>query len=362
MIVDQEAVRFEAAGVDRRQRLGEVGRGQHAAAPAAQKLLHAVENAAVVIDAQRDRAGEPAGAGSRHGRNGRARRGSRRARHLDRETRAAPDHGFQRHFTVEHARDALDDGEAQAYAARDPRPLVEAVELLEHRAALAVRNADAGIVDIDAQLAAAAPAADQHAAHGRVFDGVGDEVLQKPPQQAAIRTHRERARHEVQLQAFLAGQRRKFDVEPLQQLVDTEIGHFRLHGAGIEPRNVQKCGENLFDGFEGGVDVLHQVAVLGFIVGLALALDQTGDVEPRRIERLQDVMARRGDETGLRHIGLVGFGLSAFELGVEPGQLLGALAHATLQRGIGALQGLGRLHARGDVGERRHQAAVGHVI
>ena len=36
MIVDQEAVRLEAAGVDRRQRLGEVGRGQHAAAPAAQ--------------------------------------------------------------------------------------------------------------------------------------------------------------------------------------------------------------------------------------------------------------------------------------------------------------------------------------
>ena len=41
------------------------------------------------------------------------------------------------------------------------------------------------------------------------------------------------------LKAFLAGERREFDVEPLQQLIDAEIGYFRLHRAGIEPRNIE---------------------------------------------------------------------------------------------------------------------------
>ena len=48
-------------------------------------------------------------------------------------------------------------------AARDPRALVETMEFLEHRAPLGVRNADAGVVDVDAQPRAAAPATDQHA-------------------------------------------------------------------------------------------------------------------------------------------------------------------------------------------------------
>ena len=94
----------------------------------------------------------------------------------------------------------------------------------------------------------------------------------------------------------------------------------------------------------------------------ALALDQAGHVKPRRVERLQNVVARRGDEARLRDVGVVGFGLGALELGIEPGQLAGALAHAALQRRIGALQRLRRLHARGDVGEGRDQAAVGHAV
>ena len=54
--------------------------------------------------------------------------------------------------------------------------------------------------------------------------------------------------------------------------------------------------------------------------------------------------------------------LARAELGVEQGQFLGALAHAPLQRFVGALERLGRLHARRDVGEGRDDAAVGHWI
>ena len=43
MIVDQQAVRLEAAALERSLRLGEIFGGQRAAAPAAEQCLHAVE-------------------------------------------------------------------------------------------------------------------------------------------------------------------------------------------------------------------------------------------------------------------------------------------------------------------------------
>ena len=127
-----------------------------------------------------------------------ARRGSRGGpppaqRHLDREMRAAADRGGDLDRVIEHARDAFDDRKPEPEAARHLGALVEPVELREDAALLGARNADPGIVDVDAQLAAAPAAADQHAALRRVFDGVGDEVLQQAPQQPAVRADRERA-------------------------------------------------------------------------------------------------------------------------------------------------------------------------
>ena len=73
-------------------------------------------------------------------------------------------------------------------------------------------------------------------------------------------------------------------------------------------------------------------------------------------------MAGGGEEMRLGDIGLVRLGLGASQRGVEAGEFLGALPHAPLQGLVGALQGLGGLDARSDVGERRHQAAVRHAI
>ena len=82
----------------------------------------------------------------------------------------------------EHAGDALNDREAEADAAGDPSALVEAMEFFEHRAMFGRRNADPGIINIDAEPLALTPAADQHAAVRCVFDGIGNEVLQESPQ------------------------------------------------------------------------------------------------------------------------------------------------------------------------------------
>src|SRR6185312_15399007 len=102
------------------------------------------------------------------------------------------DLGIDLDFAAEHARHALHNRKSQAQPTRDPRALVEAVEFDEDIALLRLRNADAGVADVDAQLTAAPSAADQHAARRRVFDGVGDEILHQPPQQPAVGTHHQR--------------------------------------------------------------------------------------------------------------------------------------------------------------------------
>ena len=125
----------------------------------------------------------------------------------------------------------------------------------------------------------------------------------------------------VSVEPLLARERRELDLELAHQLVDAEARDLRPHRAGIEPRNVEQRAEDLLHGFERGIDVRDEPRVLA----AALPLDQAGDVEPRRIERLQDVVARGGEEARLGDVGLLGLALGARQRGVEAGQLLGAL-------------------------------------
>src|SRR6185437_8689799 len=143
--------------------------------------------------------------------------GARRARYLDGEPRAAAKRRLQHDLAIEHAGDALDDRQAEPNAARHAGALVEPVKLLEHRAPPRLRNTDAGVADVDAQPRTAAPAADQHAAGRRVFDGVRDEVLEEAPEQPAVGANGQRAGHDEKLEALLARERGELDGEPLQQ-------------------------------------------------------------------------------------------------------------------------------------------------
>ena len=137
-----------------------------------------------------------------------------------------------------------------------------------------------------------------------------------------------------------------------------KLVEFRPHHAGVEPRHVEQRAENFLHRLERGVDIVDQPAV----AAAALALDQAGDVEPRCVERLQDVVARRGEELGFGNIGGVGFALGERQRGIEPGEFLGAFMHAMFERLVGALQRFGRCHAGRDVGEGGDDAAVGHVV
>ena len=71
-------------------------------------------------------------------------------------------------------------------------------------------------------------------------------------------------------------------------------------------------------------------------------------------------MAGGGEKARLGDVGLVRLGLGARQLLVETQQLLGAFAHAPLQRLVGRLQRLLRLDRVGHVGVGRHQSPVRH--
>ena len=154
---------------------------------------------------------------------------------------------------------------------------------------------NSAIVDVDAQRPVLPPAAHQHAAFQRVLDRIRHQILQEPAQQPAVQLHRKRAVHEIEPQAFALRQRRELDLELPQDVIDPEADEFRLHRAGVEPRDVEQRADDLLDGIKRRVDIADE---LGWFAA-ALTFDQAGDVKPRGIERLQDVVAGRGQEAGL---------------------------------------------------------------
>src|SRR5215470_12939028 len=89
---------------------------------------------------------------------------------------------FNFDFVIEHPGHALDDGKAKTQSTRDPGTLIEPMKFNENVAPLGLRNANAGIVDIDAQIIALPPAADQHASLLRVLDRIRHEVLDQAAQ------------------------------------------------------------------------------------------------------------------------------------------------------------------------------------
>ena len=194
MIVDQEAVRARPARSSiAAERAVEIRRLEHRGSPSRRSSVSMPSRTAGSLSMQSTGdAGELAGVDARLRRAPAASTGAaRRQRHVDREARAAADARVA-------GRSSWSSTRAMRSTIDRPRPRPRATlapwssrwNSRKIVALLRLRNAEAGVVDVDAQLAAAAPAADQHAALRRVFDRVGDEVLQQPAQQPPVGAHR----------------------------------------------------------------------------------------------------------------------------------------------------------------------------
>src|SRR5437868_1537207 len=96
---------------------------------------------------------------------------------------------------VEHAGDAIDNGEAEPEALASLKLGLETMKFLEDVGEALLGNAGPGIPDIDAQHRAASPAADQHAPPHRVAHRIGEEILQNAAKQGRIAAHPEPRRN-----------------------------------------------------------------------------------------------------------------------------------------------------------------------
>src|SRR5262249_60295683 len=108
---------------------------------------------------------------------------------------------------------------------------------------------------------------------------------------------------------------------------DAKSGELRTQSAGVEARHIKQGTENLFNGFERSVDIVDQPSILA-----SATLNQSCDVQSRRIQRLQDVMARCRQKFRFRDICGIGFALRELERRVWTSQRPSALGDAPLPR------------------------------
>jgi len=120
---------------------------------------------------------------------------------------------------AQHLADALDNRQPETEAAHRARRLLQPLEFLEDEGALRLGYAGAGIADENRQPVAPPAHAEQDLARCRVFDGVGDKVLQQAAQQPPIRPHPGACGNDAQVEGLLPGQRRELHLEPLEHLV-----------------------------------------------------------------------------------------------------------------------------------------------
>ncbi len=93
-----------------------------------------------------------------------------------------------------------------------------------------------------------------------------------------------------------------------------------------------------------------------------MALDEARHIEPRRIQRLQDVVAGCRQKPRLRDVGVLGGALGQRQFRIQAGELLGAIPHTFFQSGVGAFQCFGGLEGGRDVGKGDNPSAAGHPV
>ena len=178
---------------------------------------------------------------------------------------------------VEHARDAVDDGEAEAEAPLLARRLVlglQTDEFVEDDDLLVGRYTRPVVPDLDTQLLAAAvpddtAAPQQHtrrpALDPAVAQRVGQQVLQDAAQEGRVGRHESARRHDDQLDTATRGDRREGGGERLEQRLQRERALLGLEGAGVELGDVEERIEQRFDGAQARIDLAAQV-----IAGIAV--------------------------------------------------------------------------------------------
>src|SRR5208282_3594721 len=162
-------------------------------------------------------------------------------RHLDGKDRALTRTGSDIDSVAQQVCQALHDGETEAEALTAlARRIVELMELLENRLKLFFGNADPGIPDLDAQLVAAPPAAEQDLTLTGVFHGVREQVADHMLEQAWIAAHAEAARDDAPAEPMRCRVKAELCPQLLEHVIDREIDHLSADDPGLQLVDVEE--------------------------------------------------------------------------------------------------------------------------
>ncbi|MPN06786.1 hypothetical protein SDC9_154043 [bioreactor metagenome] len=120
----------------------------------------------------------------------------------------------------------------------------------------------------DAQLVAAAPAANQHAALGRVADGVRQQVLQDAPEQCLVAVHHIARADGGELESPAFRDDAEVVLHHLQQRAEREVAHMHVELARLHARNVEQAVENAVLRGQRAFDAVGHVAA-GVVMQMA---------------------------------------------------------------------------------------------
>ncbi|MOA01400.1 hypothetical protein D3C78_1208080 [compost metagenome] len=116
---------------------------------------------------------------------------------------------------------------------------VQAFEFLENHLQLVIGNAWAAVPDLQPQLAAVSADTEQDRALA-VAEGIGQEVLQDPPQQFHVAVHPQAAGAYAKIQALLLGQYLEFGPQGGEQLVQGKRLGIRGDLAVFQARDIEQ--------------------------------------------------------------------------------------------------------------------------
>ena len=143
---------------------------------------------------------------------------------------------------------------------------------------------------------------------------------------------------------LLVRQRRELDLELAQDFVDPQADESPASCAPVSSREMSSSAPMISSTASSEASMLPTSCD---VLAAALALDQAGDVEPRGVERLQDVVAGGGEEAGLRDVGLLG--ARPWRAPSSVLRRVSSSVRSCTRRSsdlVGALELLGGLHAR----------------
>jgi hypothetical protein len=141
---------------------------------------------------------------------------------------------------VQQFRQPFDDGKPQPQAlAAVTLGVGDLVELLEHPLLFLFGDARTAVPDLDAHQLAAPAGTDHHPALVGVVDGIGGEVAHDAFQKQGVAADHETALRHLQPDALVHGLAGEIPAHVVQQILQTEAHHARLHRARIQLGDVQ---------------------------------------------------------------------------------------------------------------------------